>query len=145
MEQFTRKHQDTLNQYLSGEIGERALISLWAAAWPNYESDYRALVEFAKRMTYASQRMHQSPLFSVLAARLPYLEQLSSEQRLKNYTLAIALTKRQVHGIDAPRYASGTNWKAVCRSSDLGWNHYGIDCRLPSNDSGQTSDPCQQI
>ena len=47
MEQFTREHQTTLDQYLNGEIGEQILMSQ-AAAWPNYESDYRALVEFSK-------------------------------------------------------------------------------------------------
>ncbi|WP_261815540.1 ChaN family lipoprotein [Vibrio gallicus] len=47
MEQFSRPAQNTLNQYLNGEIGERALIA-HAKAWPNYTSDYRALVEQAK-------------------------------------------------------------------------------------------------
>ncbi|MBE4591803.1 hypothetical protein BOO24_05410 [Vibrio navarrensis] len=48
MEQFTRDKQPVLNQYLAGEIGEQPLMSE-GNAWPNYESDYRPLVELAKR------------------------------------------------------------------------------------------------
>ncbi len=48
MEQFTRDKQPVLNQYLADEIGEQPLISE-GNAWPNYESDYRPLVELAKR------------------------------------------------------------------------------------------------
>ncbi|MBE4575108.1 hypothetical protein BOO36_14950 [Vibrio navarrensis] len=48
MEQFTRDKQPVLNQYLAGEIGEQPFISE-GNAWPNYESDYRPLVELAKR------------------------------------------------------------------------------------------------
>ncbi|MCG9563733.1 ChaN family lipoprotein [Vibrio chagasii] len=82
MEQFTRKHQDTLNQYLSGEIGEQVLISQ-AAAWPNYESDYRALVEFAKANDLDVIAANAPKPFVQCIGRkgLPYLEQLSSEQR----------------------------------------------------------------
>ncbi|PSU32267.1 ChaN family lipoprotein [Photobacterium lutimaris] len=48
MEQFTRDKQHVVNQYLAGEIGEKTLIKD-GNAWPNYGSDYRPLVEFAKR------------------------------------------------------------------------------------------------
>ncbi|MEZ8722362.1 ChaN family lipoprotein [Vibrio pomeroyi] len=82
MEQFTREHQDTLNQYLNGEIGEQVLISQ-AAAWPNYESDYRALVEFAKANNLDVIAANAPKPFVQCIGRkgLPYLEQLSSEQR----------------------------------------------------------------
>ena len=82
MEQFTREHQDSLNQYLSGEIGEQVLISQ-AAAWPNYESDYRALVEFAKANDLDVIAANAPKPFVQCIGRkgLPYLEQLSSEQR----------------------------------------------------------------
>ncbi|WP_394142277.1 ChaN family lipoprotein [Vibrio chagasii] len=82
MEQFTREHQDTLNQYLNGEIGEQVLISN-AAAWPNYESDYRALVEFAKANDLDVIAANAPKPFVQCIGRkgLPYLEQLSSEQR----------------------------------------------------------------
>ncbi|MGF1776570.1 ChaN family lipoprotein [Vibrio nomapromontoriensis] len=48
MEQFSRPSQPIVNDYLDGKIGEQTLISE-GKAWPNYESDYRALVEFAKQ------------------------------------------------------------------------------------------------
>jgi uncharacterized iron-regulated protein len=47
MEQFSRDKQPILDSYLSGDIGEQTLIKQ-ANAWPNYESDYRPLVELAK-------------------------------------------------------------------------------------------------
>jgi uncharacterized iron-regulated protein len=47
MEMFSRDSQTVVDQYLAGEIGEQALINQ-TSAWPNYESDYRPLVEFSK-------------------------------------------------------------------------------------------------
>ncbi|EDM68986.1 putative lipoprotein [Moritella sp. PE36] len=47
MEQFTRDKQAIVNAYLAGEIGEGTLIKQ-ANTWPNYNSDYRPLVELAK-------------------------------------------------------------------------------------------------
>lgn len=48
MEQITRDKQGVLNEYLQGHIGEQYFIKQ-SSAWPNYESDYRPLIEFAKR------------------------------------------------------------------------------------------------
>ncbi len=48
MEQFTRDSQPTIDAYLAGEIGEQTLI-LDGNAWPNYASDYRPLIEYAKK------------------------------------------------------------------------------------------------
>lgn len=59
MEQFSRADQGTLDAYLANKIGEAALIRE-GNAWPNYPSDYRPLVEFAKA--------HQMP---VIAANAP--------------------------------------------------------------------------
>lgn len=47
MEQFSRDKQSVVDQYLAGKIGEQMLINN-GNAWPNYASDYRPLVEFAK-------------------------------------------------------------------------------------------------
>jgi len=47
MEQFERDKQSVLDSYLNHEIGEQTLITE-GRAWPNYASDYRPLVEFAK-------------------------------------------------------------------------------------------------
>lgn len=95
MEQFDRSAQPILNQYLLGEIGEQYLIKQ-ANAWPNYQSDYRPLVELAKR--------YQAP---VIAANAPkaivrcigrqgpeYLNQLDSEQR--------ALVAQEIDNSDSP-------------------------------------------
>lgn len=59
MEQFNRDKQSVLDQYLTGDIGEVALIKQ-GEAWPNYKASYRPLVEFAKQ--------HQLP---VIAANAP--------------------------------------------------------------------------
>ncbi|RTZ15772.1 hypothetical protein EJ063_11910 [Vibrio aquaticus] len=48
MEQFTRDKQTVVDHYLAGKIGEQFLIKS-GNAWPNYESDYRPLVELAKQ------------------------------------------------------------------------------------------------
>ncbi|UYI46249.1 ChaN family lipoprotein [Vibrio natriegens] len=82
MEQFTRDKQDVLDEYLNGQIGEQTFIQQ-SNAWPNYESDYRPLIEFAKRADIA-----------VIAANAPrkivrcigfngvdYLDKLDSKQR----------------------------------------------------------------
>jgi uncharacterized iron-regulated protein len=47
MEQFSRDKQSVVNEYLAGTIGEQMLMKN-GNAWPNYESDYRPLVELAK-------------------------------------------------------------------------------------------------
>lgn len=59
MEQFERDKQSVVDAYLDKKIGEQTLIAQ-ANAWPNYASDYRPLVEFAKA--------HQIP---VIAANAP--------------------------------------------------------------------------
>ncbi len=82
MEQFSRDKQDIVDQYLAGEIGEQSLITQ-GNAWENYQSDYRALVEFSK-----------SNHIDVIAANAPrnivrcigrkgegYLNTLTSHQR----------------------------------------------------------------
>jgi uncharacterized iron-regulated protein len=47
MEQFERDKQAVLDAYLDHQIGEQTLMTE-GLAWPNYASDYRPLVEFAK-------------------------------------------------------------------------------------------------
>ncbi len=82
MEQFSRPSQKVVDQYLAGEIGERILISQ-GNAWPNYESDYRSLIELAKQ--------NQSPVIAANAPKdtvrcigregLAYLESLEIDER----------------------------------------------------------------
>lgn len=59
MEQFDLDHQDALNRYLTGDIGEAEMMED-AEAWDNYRGAYRPLVEFA--------RLHDLP---VIAANAP--------------------------------------------------------------------------
>jgi uncharacterized iron-regulated protein len=47
LEMFERDAQETLDAYLAGEITEDSFLSA-ARPWPNYSTDYRPLVEFAK-------------------------------------------------------------------------------------------------
>lgn len=60
MEQFERDTQDALLDYQAGLSGEEAMIED-ARAWPNYRSDYRPLVEFA--------REHDIPVIAANAPR----------------------------------------------------------------------------
>lgn len=95
MEQFDRSDQPLLNQYLLGEIGEQYFIRQ-TDAWPNYQSDYRPLVELAKQ--------HQAP---IIAANAPeeivrcigrqgaeYLNRLNNTQR--------SLIAREINLSDSP-------------------------------------------
>jgi uncharacterized iron-regulated protein len=47
LEMFERDVQDTLDAYLTGTISEDLFLDR-ARPWPNYQEDYRPLVEFAK-------------------------------------------------------------------------------------------------
>ncbi|KDM92569.1 ChaN family lipoprotein [Photobacterium galatheae] len=122
MEQFARDKQSVVNQYLSGEIGEQALIQQ-GNAWPNYESDYRPLVEFA--------RTHQ---LDVIAANAPksivrcvgrygadYLNRLPASERqwvaqsltLENDSYKERFTASMHHGDQAQterQFAAQTAW-----------------------------------
>jgi uncharacterized iron-regulated protein len=46
-EMIEADNQDQLNQYLKGEINQKAFDTL-ARLWPNYKTDYKPLVDFAK-------------------------------------------------------------------------------------------------
>ncbi len=82
MEQFSRDDQPYLDQYLQGVIGEQYLIEQ-SNAWPNYQSDYRPLVELAKQ--------HQRPIIAANAPKnmvrcigregIEYLDSLPENQR----------------------------------------------------------------
>ena len=82
MEQFSRDHQDALDAYLESKIGEQTLIKQ-TNAWPNYLSDYRPLVELAKK--------YQSDIIAANAPKqivrcvgqlgLNYLDTLTPAQR----------------------------------------------------------------
>lgn len=82
MEQFSVDHQDSLNAYLSGEIGEAELIEQ-ADAWPNYRASYRPLVEFARRNDLPVIAANAPPDIARCVARegAAYLEKLDAGRR----------------------------------------------------------------
>lgn len=82
MEQFSRDAQPHLNAYLNGEIGEQTLITS-GNAWPNYESDYRPLVELAKTFNWPviAANAPKSTVRCVGRVGLSYLDRLSDDER----------------------------------------------------------------
>ncbi|MDS1871000.1 ChaN family lipoprotein [Vibrio vulnificus] len=82
MEQFTRDKQTIVNQYLAGEIGEQVLIQQ-GNAWPNYESDYRPLIELAKsqQMDVIAANAPKSTVRCIGRQGLAYLDKLNQEER----------------------------------------------------------------
>ncbi len=59
MEMFEADNQDILDDYLAGKVSEDNFLAN-SRPWPNYQSDYRGLIEFAKE--------HKIP---VIAANIP--------------------------------------------------------------------------
>lgn len=82
MEQFSRPAQTTINQYLAGEIGEQMMIEN-AHAWPNYESDYRALIEVAKSNQRAviASNAPKDVVQCIAKQGIDYLDRLPTEER----------------------------------------------------------------
>lgn len=82
MEQFSRDSQGIVDQYLAGDIGEQTLIKS-ANAWPNYESDYRPLVELAKanHLDIIAANAPKPIVRCVGRQGIGYLDKLTPEQR----------------------------------------------------------------
>lgn len=92
MEQFTRDKQAVVNDYLAGNIGEKTLVKD-ANAWPNYDSDYRPLVEFAKhnKLDVLAANAPKSIVRCVGRQGADYLDKLPTNERLwaaRSLTLA---------------------------------------------------------
>jgi len=83
MEQFTRDKQPVVDAYLRGEIGEQYLMKQ-ANAWPNYESDYRPLVEFAKQknLPVIAANAPKSIIQCISRQGIDYINKLDDEQRM---------------------------------------------------------------
>ncbi|MBS9866310.1 ChaN family lipoprotein [Vibrio alginolyticus] len=83
MEQFTRDKQPVVDAYLRGEIGEQYLMKQ-ANAWPNYESDYRPLVEFAKQknLPVIAANATKSIVQCIGRQGLDYINKLDDDQRM---------------------------------------------------------------
>jgi len=83
MEQFSRDSQAILDQYLGGEIGEQTLMKE-ASAWPNYESDYRPLIELAKtnQIDVIASNAPKPQVRCIGRNGLEYLNRLDDDERL---------------------------------------------------------------
>ncbi|NVD06259.1 hypothetical protein FCU94_04960 [Vibrio sp. JPW-9-11-11] len=82
MEQFSRDKQTVVDDYLAGSIGEQVLIKE-GNAWPNYESDYRPLVEFAKAqgLEIIASNAPKAIVRCIGRQGVGYLNSLSDEER----------------------------------------------------------------
>ncbi|OEF25152.1 ChaN family lipoprotein [Vibrio rumoiensis] len=82
MEQFSRDKQNVVDDYLNNEIGEQTLITD-GNAWPNYESDYRPLVELAKsnQIDIIAANAPKTTVKCIAKQGLTYLDNLSQDQR----------------------------------------------------------------
>jgi len=82
MEQFSRDKQAIVDSYLAGEIGEQTLIKS-GNAWPNYESDYRPLVELAKqhKLDIIAANAPKPIVRCIGRQGISYLDKLDSQQR----------------------------------------------------------------
>ncbi|CAE6914848.1 hypothetical protein ACOMICROBIO_LKFPLAJE_02301 [Vibrio sp. B1FIG11] len=82
MEQVTRDKQAILDAYLNGEIGEQYFMKQ-SNAWPNYESDYRPLVEFAKQaeIPVIASNAPKNIVRCIGRQGVDYLDKLDSDER----------------------------------------------------------------
>ncbi|MGL4795559.1 MAG: ChaN family lipoprotein [Aeromonas jandaei] len=122
MEQFSRADQATLDAYLAGKIGEAALIRE-GHAWPNYPSDYRPLVEFAKahRMSVIAANAPKPLVSCVGQEGVAWLDKLPTSRRsqlARQLTLGDDPYRQKFmasmhHGdadSNARRFAAQTSW-----------------------------------
>lgn len=122
MEQFSRADQETLDAYLADKIGEAALIRE-GNAWPNYPSDYRPLVEFAKahRMPVIAANAPKPLVSCVGQEGAEWLDKLSASRRsqlARQLTLGDDPYRQKFmasmhHGdadSNARRFAAQTSW-----------------------------------
>ncbi|NOH50963.1 hypothetical protein F0262_23355 [Vibrio rotiferianus] len=82
MEQVTRDKQVILDSYLNGEIGEQYFMKQ-SNAWPNYESDYRPLVELAKQaeIPVIASNAPKDIVRCIGRQGIDYLDKLDSDER----------------------------------------------------------------
>ena len=83
LEMFERDVQGTLDRYLSGAIGEPEFLRD-SRPWPRYATDYRPLVEMAKREGWpvVAANVPRRVASAVAKSGQPALEQLSPSDRL---------------------------------------------------------------
>ncbi|GEA61820.1 ChaN family lipoprotein [Vibrio comitans] len=112
MEQFSRPSQEVLDQYLQGEIGELALVA-HGNAWPNYTSDYRAIVEQAKSagMPIIAANAPRDIVRCIGKVGPEYLQRLDSEER--NFVAAHLDTSDRPYKVDFTEMMEGIDKDVV--------------------------------
>jgi uncharacterized iron-regulated protein len=82
-EMIERDNQLQLNQYLKGEINQKALDTL-ARLWNNHKTDYKPLVDFAKdnRITFVATNIPRRYASRVYRGGFEALDTLSSEEKV---------------------------------------------------------------
>jgi len=110
LEMFERDVQPILDAYLAGDLTEDEFLAQ-ARPWPNYATDYRPLVEFARAVGWPVVAANVPRRLAALVARegLAALHTLPPEER----TLAAAT-------IDCPRDRYYENFAAAMRSHPTG-------------------------
>ena len=81
-EMIERDNQDVLNQYLAGEINQKALDTL-ARLWSNYKTDYKPLVDFAqeKNLSFIATNIPRRYASQVFKQDFASLEKLSEQEK----------------------------------------------------------------
>lgn len=81
-EMFEADNQTQLNQYLKGEINQKQLDST-ARLWPNYKTDYKPIVDFAKENNIAFIATNVPRRYASMVYKQGYgsLENLSPEEK----------------------------------------------------------------
>ena len=81
-EMFEADNQDELNRYLSEEIDAKTLDSL-ARLWPNYDTDYKPLVDIAKenKLTFVATNVPRRYARKVFKGGFEALDSLSAEEK----------------------------------------------------------------
>lgn len=135
MEQFSRDNQPVVNSYLNDEIGEQTLIKQ-ANAWPNYESDYRPLVELAKsnQLDIIAANAPKPMVRCISKHGLDYLAKLPQDKRAyvaTNIDLGDSPYKQKFmasmhHGEPSQHlnmYASQLTWDTTMAESIVNYKH----------------------
>ena len=81
-EMFEADNQDELNQYLSGEINAKAFDTL-ARLWPNHDTDYAPLVNFAKnnKLPFIATNIPRRYASMVYKKGFEVLDSLTNEEK----------------------------------------------------------------
>ncbi len=81
-EMFEADNQNELNDYLTGKIDQKALDTL-ARLWNNYKTDYKPLVDFAKKekLNFVATNIPRRYAKKVFRGGFEALEKLSSEEK----------------------------------------------------------------